>query len=84
MYRIVHGLVDIPAAEHLQQASLRTRGHHLRFVVPFAHTTVYYSSFFPQAVRLWNSLSSDVVSANNLASFRLQLSKTNFFSVVSS
>jgi hypothetical protein len=28
MYRIVYHLVDIPAAEHLNQSSLRTRGHH--------------------------------------------------------
>ena len=79
MYRIVHGLVDILAAEHLQQASLRTRGHHLRFLVPFARTTAYYSSFFPQAARLWNNLPSDVVSANNLASFKLHFSKINSF-----
>ena len=56
LYRIVYRLVDIPAESYLQPASLRTRGHTLRFLVPHSRTTVYKTSFFPQAIRLWKQI----------------------------
>ena len=56
MYRIMYNLVDIPAEHHLNRTSLRTRGHSLRFLVPHTRTTVYRTSFFPQAICLWNQL----------------------------
>jgi hypothetical protein len=77
MHRIVYHLVDIPAEQHLNQSSLRTRGHHLRFLVPHTRTTVYRTSFFPQAIRLWNQLPARMVGANTLDSFTSQLSRTN-------
>jgi hypothetical protein len=61
MYRIVYNLVDIPAEYHLNRTSLQTRGHSLRFLVPHTRTTVYRTSFFPQAVRLWYQLPRSAV-----------------------
>jgi hypothetical protein len=77
MYRIVYNLVDIPAEHHLNRTSLRTRGHSLRFLVPHTRTTVYRTSFFPQAIRLWNQLHvpGSVVEADTLDSFKAQLSR---------
>jgi hypothetical protein len=61
MYRIVYNLVDIPAEDHLNRTSLQTRGHSLRFLVPHTRTTVYRTSLFPQAVRLWYQLPRSAV-----------------------
>ena len=74
LYRIVYRLVDIPAESYLQPASLWTRGHTLRFLVPHTRTTVYKTSFFPQAIRLWNKLPGGAVEAKTLDSFKTQLS----------
>ena len=35
-----------------------------------AHTTAFSSSFFPRAIRAWNSLSQTVMSSQTLASFK--------------
>ena len=74
MYRIVYNLVDIPAEHHLNRTSLRTRGHSLRFLVPHTRTTVYRTSFFSQATRLWNQLPGSVVESDTLDRFKAQLS----------
>ena len=40
------------------------RNHHsLAFQTPFANTGIYKSSFFPQTIRDWNSLSDYLLSA---------------------
>jgi hypothetical protein len=61
LYRIVYNLVHIPEEHHLNHASLRTRGHSLRFLVPNTRTTVYRTSFFPHAICFWNQLPGSVV-----------------------
>ena len=38
-------------------------------------TTVYRTSFFPQAIHLWNQLPGSVVEADTLDSFKAQLSR---------
>ena len=55
MYRIVNGLVAIPASQHLVPALSRTRGHDLRFLQPYNRVQAYKQSFFPPAIRIWNS-----------------------------
>ena len=77
MYRIVYDLVDIPPAPYLQQTSLySTRGHSIRFLVPYTRTSVYRNSYFPQAIRLWNSLPGSLVVADSLDSFKAQMSRS--------
>ena len=57
MYRIINDLVDITAPRGLlAPAGRSTRGHDAKLLVPFARTDVYKHSFFPSAIRLWNSL----------------------------
>ena len=38
VYRITYGLVDIPAASFFHPTSLNTRGHSLRYLVPYCRT----------------------------------------------
>ena len=46
----------------------RTRNNHsLAFQIPMAGTDIYKSSFFPQTIRDWNSLTNPLVSASECA-----------------
>ena len=68
MYRIVYSLVDIPSS-HLTP-TLSVRGHNMKFLIPYARTFTYQRSFFPDTIRMWNSLPETVVSCLTLDSFR--------------
>ena len=73
MYRITHCLVDITASTYLHPSSLSTRGHTLRYTIPFCRTDVYRYSFFPAEIRLLNQLPKHVVTAQTLDSFKAGL-----------
>ena len=70
MYRIVYGLVDIPAQQYLHPATSATRGHGLRYIVPYTRTDILRHSFFPSAIRLWNQLPQQLVTAPTLEAFK--------------
>ena len=42
---------------------------------PFSRTQLYYKSFLPSSIRLWNDLSLETREANSLMSFKYQLNK---------
>ena len=60
MYRIVYHLGNISSC-HLAP-TISVRGHNMKFLVPYARTSTYQKSFFPDTIRLWNSLPQIVVS----------------------
>ena len=72
LYRIINDLVDIPD-DHLLQTPT-TRRSNAAFRVPYARTLAYQRSFFPDSVRLWNGLSSDITAAESLGAFKNRLS----------
>ncbi|KAK3106679.1 hypothetical protein FSP39_025024 [Pinctada imbricata] len=61
MYRIVNNLVDIPTS-YLTPTAINIRGHNQKFLVPYARTSAYKYSFFPGAIRIWNSLPQSVIA----------------------
>ena len=69
LYRIQHGMVDIPTNKYLRPSDSRTRGSARLFQKRIADTT-YSNSFFPRTVRDWNKLPPEVVSAASLEEFR--------------
>ena len=74
MYRIVYGLIAIPAAPpFLYPSDEPTRGHHLQFKRQHCRILSYQHSFFPSAICLWNVLPATVVSAPSSESFRSRL-----------
>ena len=78
-FKIVHGLVDIPADKYLTPASTRTRSRHSFKYRQIPTSSDYYKhSFFPQTVRLWNSLPATVAEAPGLVPFKWELSKVSF------
>ena len=68
MYRIVNGLVEVPTTS--LTTTISARGHGLHYLVPFARTQCYQRSFFPDTIRLWNSLPQSVVSCTTIDSFK--------------
>ena len=48
VYRITYGLIDIPAPLYLHPSALSTRGHTLRYMIPYCRTDVYRNSFSHQ------------------------------------
>ena len=70
MYRIINNLVDIPAEKYLIHSGTSTRGHETRFLVPYCSVNAYKSSFFPSAIRLWNSLPASAVTTLSHDAFK--------------
>ena len=71
MYRIVYQLVDVPTTYLISISSIR--GHGLNYLVPYARTHIYQRSFFPDTIRLWNSLPQSVVSCPTIDSFKREV-----------
>ena len=70
MYRIV----EIPADQYLTAAGVSTWGHQQRFLVQYCSINTYKGSFFPSAVRLWNSLPASAISAPTMDDFEILIS----------
>ena len=75
LYRVIYGLVAIPSQPYLlpRGASTTTRGHCLRFQVPYSRVQCHQQSFFPSTIRLWNSLPDNVATADTMEVFKERL-----------
>ncbi|MCW4309230.1 MAG: reverse transcriptase family protein [Candidatus Thiodiazotropha endolucinida] len=79
MFKIFHGLVDIPAAAYLTPASTRTRALHSKKLRQYTTSSdALKYSFFPHTIISWNSLPASVAEAPDLVSFKRELSKSSF------
>jgi hypothetical protein len=56
LFMIVNNLVDIPPGPFLIPTGAITRGHNIRFLQPHTRTITMQYSFFPSAIRTWNTL----------------------------
>ena len=79
MYKICHGNVDIDKNSYLCSSKIcgtRTRSSHdYKFFNINATKDVYFYSFFPRTLRVWNKLPKDVVDSNSLEIFKTKISK---------
>ena len=74
LFKIIHGLVDIPAEDYLVPASTRTRSQHsLKFLQIPVSSNCYKFSFFPRTICRWNSLPANAAEAPSLVSFKREL-----------
>ena len=74
---MVNGLVAIPPLE-LHTTSSVARGHIARFLVPYARTSTYRHSFFPDSIRIWpNSLPQPLVDSTSLNAFKEKRCRTD-------
>ena len=72
MYRIVNKFVAVPTTFLIPTAAI-VRGHNQRFLIPFARTQAYQHSFFPDTIRLWNSLPSSIAACSSVNTFKTEL-----------
>ena len=67
LYKGLKSAVSIPT-DDLVPPNRRTRNHRsLAFQTPLTGTDIYKSSFFPQIIRDWNSLTDFLISASECA-----------------
>ena len=73
MYRIVYGLIAIPASLYLTPNTQNTRGHGCKFRVPAGCVDAFNYSFFPTTIWIWNQLPAAVVMSPSIEAFKSRL-----------
>lgn len=76
MFRITHGLVQIPLSTYLQPPHSTTvrRFHNYTYTQIPARTNYFKYSFFPITITIWNKLPNHLVNAPSITSFKAQVS----------
>ena len=77
LYRIRNGLIHIPAAAYLEPIPICTRRFETRYVQIQCNTGTYSQTFFPSAIRLWNTLPVDICQLSP-DSFKTHLNSFRF------
>ena len=74
VYKLLHGLEDIPADNLLlQDKETRTRGHSLKLKKEHTRVLKTRGFFRHRVVNLWNSLPQNIVEASSLNAFKTSL-----------
>ena len=69
--KIIHNHVDIPMQPSIFMPNIsNTRGNTFRFIHLQTHIDCYAKSFFPESVKLWNSLPDSIVSCQEIETFK--------------
>ena len=67
LYKGLKGAASIPTNDLVPPIKHVRNYHSLAFQTPLANTDIYKSSFFPQTIRDWNSLTDSLLSAAECA-----------------
>ena len=78
LYKCLKGAASISTDDQVPPNRFTRNHHSLAFQTPLAGTDIYKSSFFPQTIRDWNSLTDSLISASECA----ENSITTFTSLV--
>ena len=77
LYKIIDGLVAIPADTHLHFNTRNTRISNSKSLkLPICTTDTFKHSFFPATIRDWNLLPDDIVNCKNLSPFKETIRKS--------
>ena len=69
LYNIIHNLVDVTLPNYITPATRFTREHDPKFILPQPRIDAYKFNFFPDSIRLWNSLPLETVHAHTIDNF---------------
>ena len=72
LYNTINNLISI-SSDYLIPLTLATRDHQHRFHHIYSQISSYHHSFFPQMIRLWNSLPLELAEQRSLAAFKRHL-----------
>ncbi len=71
MYKMTHGLLDIPPHQYMTPIPRNTRANHPFTYMQLQARCSYHSySYFPRTIVQWNSLPGRIVAAPSLGSFK--------------
>ena len=78
-FNMLKGFFDVDTFEFCERVTSDyvTRGHHYKLVHPSVRINVRQHFFAVRTIPVWNSLSSIVVEAESICSFKARLSKEN-------
>ena len=70
LYKIIHQLVEVPHQYILTKTPASTRSSTSKFIHLYSRIDSYKFSFFPRAIRLWNSLPNHVTQSASFDIFK--------------
>ena len=73
LYKVINGLVAIPATSYLIPVIRVTRAHPQAYLQPQCNTNYYLYSFIPRTTVEWNRLPAEVIAAPSLEVFKSSL-----------
>ena len=83
LFQIHNRLVDISPEGYFVPTCIQTRGHTIKFLQLQARIQAYQYSFFPCAIRYWNSLPAPVVKIGSVEAFKQSLAAINIIWTIS-
>ena len=73
LFILFHQLGYAECSVSLRSNRSHRTSHHLTLCQPFCRTNLYYYSFLPDTLSLWNKLESSIVSCSSLKAFKRSL-----------
>ena len=77
-YKIIHQLIDVDLNQFFTLNSNSTRGHQYKVNMQYARLNCRKFSFICRTIPKWNNLSSNIVEAENILTFKRMLEEVNF------
>ena len=79
LFKIVHGLIDIPYTDYLIPTNSKTRSSHaIKFQQYSSSADSFTYSFSPRTIPLWNIIPTAAADTPSLTSFKRELSDRTF------
>ena len=72
LYRIRHQLASIPTATYIRPSTRNTQ----HYILPYARTLVFQTSFFPCTIKIWNNLQPVITNSTTIPRLRKALQST--------
>ena len=72
LYRITHKLASIPTATYIAPSTRNTQ----HYILPYARTHVFKTSFFPSTIKIWNNLQPVITNSTTIPQLRQALQST--------
>ena len=74
LYKIAHNLVLVPAPSYLVPFIRSSRLHHNQaFQIPHSNADYHLFSFFPNTIRLWNTIPQKIIDSPSIDTFKTHI-----------
>ena len=69
LFKAINGLIEIPI-DNLLSRQIHTRSRTTSLIIPQSNVNSHLHSFYPDTIRLWNSLPQYIQNSNTLSAFK--------------